>query len=668
MAIVRKLLIFASANSLIIQSHVHSPAEQHQTHQHRAIQIDFASRRISDIRHDEATQHRQGSVLEAHGLLGVFSVASSSFLVAVTGREQVAQIFGRAVYVVTDVEFLPLRDREGVEKAIYAVNRALRGHEGTSDEEGYSSDEEGGHGQSGQRAGHNNAAEAPMTPAVPHMDEDGQGSRKLTAESGIAHDVFAKRGNFGRFASHWFTRQGWGGEQKAPGSSKQDNDSDAKVQGEKIAAGDAGAAAEPKGAPSGAKSEDDVKVSSQNTKEEVAAMIPKILRTAKMIYTSRSFFFSYDFDLTRRLGLLKGKAVPPARRSMDGLYFWNQRIATPLYDAGQETFVLPVIQGFVGQREFVVSRSSQPDQGGETSCVVSAEATSSATEGVSHAIAHAKEALAVDTAETQSFLLTVISRRSIKRAGLRYLRRGIDDEGNCANCVETEQILSTPSWDDSRPLRSFTQIRASIPLYFSQSPYSFKPLPVLMQTEAANKAAMKNHFEELRARYGDVQTAVLVDKHGTEVAIGEAYEKTLTALTEAKDLTGVGWEWFDFHAECRGMRFENVQRLVNKLEPEIQRFGETVLVNGEVKKQQNGVIRTNCMDCLDRTNVAESAFGQFMLQRALKEEGFEIDLEKDESTTWFNTLWADNGDAISRQYAGTAALKGDFTRSKLVLL
>lgn len=26
-------------------------------------------------------------------------------------------------------------------------------------------------------------------------------------------------------------------------------------------------------------------------------------------------------------------------------------------------------------------------------------------------------------------------------------------------------------------------------------------------------------------------------------------------------------------------------------------------------------------------------------------------------------LWADNGDAISQQYAGTSALKGDFTRT-----
>lgn len=70
------------------------------------------------------------------------------------------------------------------------------------------------------------------------------------------------------------------------------------------------------------------------------------------------------------------------------------------------------------------------------------------------------------------------------------------------------------------------------------------------------------------------------------------------------------------------------------------------------------------MDCLDRTNVAQSAFGQYILQRDLDSEGFTIDLLHDESTTWFNTLWADNGDAISRQYASTAALKGDFTRTR----
>ena len=35
----------------------------------------------------------------------------------------------------------------------------------------------------------------------------------------------------------------------------------------------------------------------------------------------------------------------------------------------------------------------------------------------------------------------VISRRSRDRAGLRYQRRGIDDDANAANFVETETIM-----------------------------------------------------------------------------------------------------------------------------------------------------------------------------------------------------------------------------------
>jgi len=70
------------------------------------------------------------------------------------------------------------------------------------------------------------------------------------------------------------------------------------------------------------------------------------------------------------------------------------------------------------------------------------------------------------------------------------------------------------------------------------------------------------------------------------------------------------------------------------------------------------------MDCLDRTNVTQSSVGGWALQQQLAEEGLSIDLQSDTKTFWFNNLWADNGDNISKQYAGTAALKGDFTRTR----
>ena len=70
------------------------------------------------------------------------------------------------------------------------------------------------------------------------------------------------------------------------------------------------------------------------------------------------------------------------------------------------------------------------------------------------------------------------------------------------------------------------------------------------------------------------------------------------------------------------------------------------------------------MDCLDRTNVVQSACGRRALESQLKEEGIDFSLQVDHTGHFFNTLWADNGDAISKQYASTAALKGDFTRTR----
>lgn len=134
--------------------------------------------------------------------------------------------------------------------------------------------------------------------------------------------------------------------------------------------------------------------------------------------------------------------------------------------------------------------------------------------------------------------------------------------------------------------------------------------------------------------------------------------------SQAGGVQEIGFDWFDFHTECRGMKFENVQKLVHALEDSMDSFGETVIEAQTIKEKQKGIMRTNCMDCLDRTNVVQSAFAQHVLQKELEREGVEIDFVHDPSTQWFNTLWADNGDAISRQYASTAALKGDYTRTR----
>ena len=328
-----------------------------------------------------------------------------------------------------------------------------------------------------------------------------------------------------------------------------------------------------------------------------------------------------------------------------------------------------MLQGFVGQRAFSIDKNAQNESDKINDVVERSEDVIKTQEGSlpeePTTTANSKD----DDTANRDLLLTLISRRSIKRAGLRYLRRGVDDEGSVANSVETEQVLSRQDWDPTSKTFSLVQIRGSIPLFFSQSPYSFKPVPITYGSEDTNHAAFKRHFSSIIERYGDVQAVSLVDQHGTEKGIGQLYQKhaemiknSITSALPANKK--MDFEWFDFHRECRGMKFENVSVLINTLAPAMSRFSWTESSGAKLNSEQQGVLRTNCMDCLDRTNVVQSAVAGYTLQKQLDTLGLSINLQTDPKTSWFNNLWADNGDAISRQYAGTGALKSDYTRTR----
>lgn len=313
------------------------------------------------------------------------------------------------------------------------------------------------------------------------------------------------------------------------------------------------------------------------------------------------------------------------------------------------------MQGFVNQRAFAV--------GMHQSTILDSKNVDSDYIELQEVTADGKVS---QSAQHKDFLVTLISRRSVGRPGLRYLRRGVDDSGNAANYVETEQILSDPAWMPQRKIYSFTQLRGSIPLIFSQSPYSFKPTPLISHSFDINQAAFRKHFTAIMNQYGNTQVALLVDKQGTEANIGEGYEKHVKYLNDHNGVNGqkIGFEWFDFHQVCRGMKFENVSILMDTLDGSLTDFGYVIEENQKLSQSQRGILRTSCMDCLDRTNVVQSACGRWALQKQLEEEGMSLDLQRDASTRWFDVMWADNGDAISKQYASTAALKGDYTRTR----
>ena len=89
-------------------------------------------------------------------------------------------------------------------------------------------------------------------------------------------------------------------------------------------------------------------------------------------------------------------------------------------------------------------------------------------------------------------------------------------------------------------------------------------------------------------------------------------------------------------------------------------------------------MRTNCLDCLDRTNFVQTKLAMHILDKILKRLGIDLkadigysDLESAlddlESVVPFviglRHIWADNGDMISIHYTGTPSTHTNILRS-----
>ena len=699
----RKVIICAAVDGLVLQPLVSKKEQQRPPN---PIKIKYGDATISHISRDSAPDYNKPNtsfeafgiigmslvscvqfltairmVITSHGVLlltariyvGLISVFSYNYLVSITRRQQVAQIRGLPIYLVTEVALTPCTSQKDASEAVAKTAQALstREIEDSDDDDGATDDEaptaSGSSDEVGDVASDIEGDDKWSTEVSPNM----------TARSSIAEDVMNRRGSYGRFASRWFSRSGWATDQKRTMGLSAEQTEQALADSGSEAGGNKSSASKsvPKKFP--------LPVGAVGN-EAALSLLPKLLRTAQIFFgSSRTFYYSYDYDITRSLANPKVPATSlvPLYNHADPNFFWNRNIIQPFIDSGVDTLALPLMQGFVGQRTFTVdSHVPQVDDGAKDSMEM--DNLTSDDKGPS-------ERVSLDRRSTQKkFDITVISRRSIKRAGLRYLRRGIDEDGNVANSVETEQVLSpavdadTPldSDDKSTKVYSFVQIRGSFPLFFTQSPYSLKPAPVLRHSPEANFAALKKHFDGLRKKYGELQIVNLVEKHGVESRLGELYDENIKRLNELEEKESpqssdgqkpekVSYEWFDFHHVCRGMKFENVSFLLGILGPKLEALGSTVAdvdAQGvhQVTERQKGVLRTNCMDCLDRTNVCQSSFAKYMLDVQLKEQGFDMALQSDQENSWFNTLWADNGDAISKQYASTGAMKGDYTRTR----
>ncbi|KAG2259592.1 hypothetical protein Bca52824_078886 [Brassica carinata] len=378
----------------------------------------------------------------------------------------------------------------------------------------------------------------------------------------------------------------------------------------------------------------------------------------KMVDVRKDFYFSYTYHLMHTLQ----KNVCNTERGKihdDSMFVWNEYLTHGIRRILQNTvWTVSLVYGFFQQ----------------TKCSVSDE----------------------------EFVLTVIARRSRHYAGTRYLRRGINDAGNVANEVEIEQIVTKEVPEGQKiPMTSIVQMRGSIPLFWSQETSVFTPQPdIILNNKDVNHVATRLHFEDLKQRYGKliiILNLLKTGKHRESILraefgkaiwsinkgtkrenhlkaihfdLNKHYKITCVTMGRALELinlffceapSGVGTEGVISDSFFNNPIMNQDEEATSPEEEDLK---------ADVFLLQNGVLRSNCVDCLDRTNVSQYAHGLVALAQQLHLLGITgppIVDKKNPLAKKLMEAYEKMGDAIAMQYAGSdahikmfSALRGDW--------
>uniref|UniRef100_A0A672QNF3 phosphoinositide 5-phosphatase n=1 Tax=Sinocyclocheilus grahami TaxID=75366 RepID=A0A672QNF3_SINGR len=150
-----------------------------------------------------------------------------------------------------------------------------------------------------------------------------------------------------------------------------------------------------------------------------------------------------------------------------------------------------------------------------------------------------------------------------------------------------------------------------------------------------------------------------------EHMLSKAFQSHLKASEHANAVRMLN---FDYHQMVKGGKTD---KLSTVLKPQISKFLEECgffCYSGEagIQRCQTGTIRSNCLDCLDRTNSVQAFIALEMLPKQLENMGL---TEKPQLVARFQevfrSMWSTNGDSVSKIYAGTGALDGKAKGGKL---
>ena len=157
-------------------------------------------------------------------------------------------------------------------------------------------------------------------------------SASLTKSSSVAEDVIGKQGQYGRFAERWFSKKGWSTEKRR--NQGMSTDSLGKPEKETVPSDETDVESQGKHAAGTTNSNNDESSDQANvevdrsvpgehltspaTENIASTLLPKLLKTTEVLLASRSFFFSYDYDITRRMGNHETKSKDiPLHRSVE---------------------------------------------------------------------------------------------------------------------------------------------------------------------------------------------------------------------------------------------------------------------------------------------------------------------------------------------------------------
>lgn len=395
---------------------------------------------------------------------------------------------------------------------------------------------------------------------------------------------------------------------------------------------------------------------------------------SKLFNNTNSFYFSPTLDLTNRISkLASGDRFDRENiwKTANERFFWNRHMLKDLIELSMNNsdvnyFICVILQGFIAIQQLV----KIPRRLNDPTIDMCVPATSINALQLSDSIDFSEKLKRDELSRrscdetSKTYQLALISRRSVYHAGTRYRRRGCDERGNCANFVETEQVFRY-----NKHFTSFVIIRGSIPLYWYQTGYNYRPPPIICKSHHENQEVFRKHFQSLFESY-DTDQIIAVDctEHsGREKTIHDAYKTHLNTLQKTN--ANLKLIEFDFHKHCKGRQCSDIQverhlrlcGLTDQLLRDIKYYWN----DGEVIWNQLGIFRVNCLDCSDRTNVVQKAIALQILDLQLARLGLitpDTCPEDNDSRRLMQIMWSTNGNVLSTQYCGTRALFGTADR------